>query len=644
MTDTLTVSSLRDQLAALRRAHPDPHPDAGIFLNGADYALRYEPSLDAEQLALVERTILRGRQRLEAIARGQTPWRQRVGFTVRGFRSRVDGSPQPMGVMLPRGFDPSKKHRLDCVLHGSVGSRAMSYIRFLVWFDTGDEHGDHLRGLARPSIPDDPWVEINPFGRAETCYRFSGETDILEAIDAACDEYPLDRERVVLRGFSMGASGAWHVGLKQPDRFTVLAPYAGYVDTHLFSRTPIDSFVRVDELPEHQERALVLNDAYRYALNVGVVPTYAAIGAKDIFHDYAHPLMEKAVADEGLKLVNLVSPQTGHTPDPAVRAEQIRLVAQSVEPGTNHAPRKLRFITWTLKYARCHWLQITGLGRHYERTVFDAALGDEGLLLVRETTNITRFAIAPEAWASVNPPTRRGIRIHDQTIDLGHAPGPIEFERRGEGWAIVGAGSASSPEVRKRPGVQGPIDDAFMSAFLCVRGTGTPWNPAVADYAAASLRRFADEWSRYWRAELPIKDDRDVTANDARQHHLALFGDPGNNSWIARALPTLRRSGLEWSSRRVTLGEHDGDAANHTPALIQPSPFEGAAGRYVVINSGHTCHHPDIGRINYLIYPRLGDWALLRVGGTVPADPRDPLDESVVAVGFCDEAWRVTGG
>ena len=641
MADTLTVSSLRDQLVALRRAHPDPHPDAGVFLNGADYALRFEESLDFDQLALIERTILRGQQRLEGIARGHTPWRRRVGFTVRGFRSRVDGSPQPIGVMLPRNFDPAKKYRLDCVLHGSVGPRPLSYIRFLVWFDTGDEHGDHLRGLARPSIPDDPWIEINPFGRAETCYRFSGETDVFEAIDAACDDYPLDRDRVVLRGMSMGASGTWHIGLKNPDRFTALAPYAGYVDTHVFSRSPVGSFLRIDELPDHQERALTINDAYRYALNIGVIPTYAAIGAKDIFHDYAHPVMEKAVADEGLKLVNIVSPETGHVIDPVARAEQFKLVAQSIEPGTNHSPRKLRFITWTLKYGKCHWLQITGLGRHYERTVFDATLGDDGVLDVRETTNITRFVITPEAWASLPATTKRGVRIHGRAIDASKASGAIEFERRGDAWVVVDA-NGSSAGVRKRPGVQGPIDDAFMSAFLCVRGTGSPWNETIGRYAGASLRRFADEWARHWRAELPIKDDRDVTADDARERHLILFGDPGSNPWLARALPSLRHAGLEWTRERVTLGTHAGDARDHTPVLIQPSPFEGASGRYVVINSGHTCHHADVNRVNYLIYPRLGDWALLRVGGTTPTDPREPLDESVVAVGYCDETWRVT--
>jgi hypothetical protein len=40
-------------------------------------------------------------------------------------------------------------------------------------------------------------------------------------------------------------------------------------------------------------------------------------------------------------------------------------------------------------------------------------------------------------------------------------------------------------------------------------------------------------------AILPIKNDTEVTEADVRDKHLILFGDPGSNSWIAKALPHL---------------------------------------------------------------------------------------------------------
>ena len=44
-----------------------------------------------------------------------------------------------------------------------------------------------------------------------------------------------------------------------------------------------------------------------------------------------------------------------------------------------------------------------------------------------------------------------------------------------------------------------------MNGFLCVEGTGTPWNEAVGQYAKADLEHFKAEWSKYFRGDLPVK-------------------------------------------------------------------------------------------------------------------------------------------
>ncbi len=45
--------------------------------------------------------------------------------------------------------------------------------------------------------------------------------------------------------------------------------------------------------------------------------------------------------------------------------------------------------------------------------------------------------------------------------------------------------------------------------------------------------------------------------------------------------------------------------------LIYPNPLN--AGRYVVLNSGHTFHEADFKGTNALLYPRLGDFAILKL-------------------------------
>jgi hypothetical protein len=180
--------------------------------------------------------------------------------------------------------------------------------------------------------------------------------------------------------------------------------------------------------------------------------------------------------------------------------------------------------------------------------------------------------------------------------------------------------------------LQGPIDDAFTGSFLCVRGTGKPWHEATAKFTNGGLRRFAQEWSKYWRGSLPVKDDVAVTDQDIATKHLILFGDPASNSLIAQVIDGLP---LTWTKDSVTLGGKTYPTASHMPALIYPSPLN--ARRYVVLNSGHTFHAADYNGTNALLYPRLGDYALLR-----PMQAKDSdLAAEIVAAGLFDEHWKI---
>ena len=158
-----------------------------------------------------------------------------------------------------------------------------------------------------------------------------------------------------------------------------------------------------------------------------------------------------------------------------------------------------------------------------------------------------------------------------------------------------------------------------------MRGTGKPWNEGVQSWADASLKRFADEWRVWFRGELPLKSDTEVTEDDVKSRHLILFGDPGSNAWIAKALPGLP---LAWTREQIRLRGKQYGAAEHAPVLICPSPLPGAEGRYVVLNSGHS-FHPDELKINYLFFPRLGDWAVMKLGEKAPVD-----------AGIFDENWK----
>ncbi len=626
------LKELNDHLKKLRSGStlkPDALADAEVFAKGITWALRYETHLEPTDLALLKKALGRGKERAAALESGKQPWAEKKGRLVRGYVSAVDGSVQPYGVLVPAKYDRAKPIRLDVVLHGSSRPVGMSELRFANRFDEGDEGG-------KPA-PEQDFIELHPLGRIENCYRWAGEADVFEAIEAVCRNYSIDRDRIVLRGMSMGASGTWHLGLKHPDRFVALGPYCGYVDTHQFSQTPLSTFVKVGPLPPHQEKALHMLDSIDYAANAGMVPAIACMGEKDVFFQ-AHVLMGKVMEKEGLKMVNLISPGTGHVIDPVTHKEQMRRINEYVVKGLDRHPKHIRFVTWTLKYSRCHWLQVLGLEEHYARAELDATVAADGSVEVKEPVNVNRFAILAPV---LQEPTLK-LRVGGKAVELPvregiYPPRKTVIGKRAGKWVYLGELDTLKPEG-KRPGLQGPIDDAFATPFLCVRGTGKPWNSAVQAWSDATLKRFASDWQRFFRGELSIKDDTAVTEEDVKRCNLILFGDPGSNRWINKVLP---RMPIRWTPEELRLGKERYTAADHAPVLIQPNPL--ASGRYVVINSGHTFHEKELASLNYLLFPRLGDWAVLKVSDKVPEKPSEALDDVVIRAGFFDEQWQLSG-
>ncbi len=627
------LRQLRQSLGTLDERPRHELADAAIFEKGLTWALRYDSKFSTKDVALMRKAAARGLQRAEALATGKLSWNDRKGRLSLGYVSHVDDSVQPYGLIVPANYDASRPMRLDVVLHGSTRPVGMTELRFVNRFDEGDgKDGDGKNGDGKnASPPDKPYIELHPLGRVENCYRWAGETDVFEAIEDVCRRYNIDRRRIVLRGMSMGASGAWHLGLKHPDRFVALGPYCGYVDTHRFSETPLKTFVKVGPLPDHQELGLHMLDSVDYAANAGVVPAIACMGDKDVFFQ-AHVLMGEAMRREGLKMVNLISPGTGHTIDPVTHAEQMRRIGLHVSKGLNRQPRQLRFVTWTLKYSRCHWLQVLGLKQHYARAEISARWSDD-IIEVDEPSNITRFAIRTSQLPSQPAQLRVGSTNLALPPSINAKSAGIVVGRRDNAWFIAGE-LGKVPLDGKRPGLQGPIDDAFTSPFLCVRGTGQPWNAGAHGYAIASLERFADEWHHYFRGKLPIKDDAEVTAEDIRTKNLILFGDPGSNRFIAKLLPHLP---LKWSKEKLQMGGRDYSSSDYVPALIAPNRLAGTADRYVVINSGHTFREAELAKLNYLLFPRWGDWAVLRIDPARAAS--EPVEENVLRAGYFDEQW-----
>src|SRR5688500_11784870 len=137
-----------------------------------------------------------------------------------GFRSGIDGSEQRAGLC------------------GAVGVReAMPLVVQLVPGSIANLEGTLEQGKAHLELIGEPAVWLRPGGRGPgTVFQGYGEVDVLEAIAAAAERYPIDPDRVSLYGGSMGGAGSWYLATHFPDRFSAFAPFAGYNDYRLWSR------------------------------------------------------------------------------------------------------------------------------------------------------------------------------------------------------------------------------------------------------------------------------------------------------------------------------------------------------------------------------------------------------------------------
>ena len=155
---------------------------------------------------------------------------------------------------------------------------------------------------------------LQPYGRYTNASRFAGETDGLEAIASVQNNYPIDTNRIVMAGFSMGGASAWSYIVHFADRWVAGAPGAGFTETEVFLRGALG---RQPQNPV-QRTLWHMYDSTDYAINTFNVPVVAYSGEIDA-QKQAADAMATAMSDEGLKLEHIIGPNTAHAYEPAGR-------------------------------------------------------------------------------------------------------------------------------------------------------------------------------------------------------------------------------------------------------------------------------------------------------------------------------------
>jgi hypothetical protein len=165
-----------------------------------------------------------------------------------------------------------------------------------------------------------------------------------------------------------------------------------------------------------------------------------------------------------------------------------------------------------------------------------------------------------------------------------------------------------------------------------VRPTGQAANDLAGRFAQETLDGFNEDFAKFFRGQVRVKDDTAVTASDIADHHLILFGDPESNQLLRRIAGKLP---LRWDAQQLALKGKTFDAATHTVAMIYPNPLDPR--RYVVLNTGHSFRRAEMAATNAALFPRLGDYAVFHLRQSIGM----PVEAEVMTAGYFDEDWKL---
>ena len=587
-------------------------PDIEILSKAVDYALQhgefYRPHEDF-RLAIFALEL--AKRRIDDLLAGNPQWTTDTGLVLRGYRSRIDDSVQPYGLVIPQDLKRIKPVPLYVWLHGR-----------------GDKITDlHFiqRRLSRTGavLPADAIV-LHPFGRQCIGFKSAGEIDVLEAIEHVAGQYPIDRDRIVLMGFSMGGAGAWHLGAHYADRWVALNPGAGFAETAKYNQLKPQDYP-----PWYEQQLWGLYDVPHYVRNLFNLPVVAYSGENDKQIQSVR-VMEDAYRRERHVLPHVIGPGTGHRIEPGALAEVMRYVDQAVQRGREHVPRSVSLQTRTLRYSKVFWVEALGLDEHWREARIDAEmLGPRSLRVT--TKNVSSLRLTP--WQN---PGAAQLEIDGQQLGIHVTGGAMNLTKIPDGWRPMEP-DPSRAGLRKRPGLQGPIDDVFQEPFLVVTPTGKAYHDRVQNWVDFELAHFQSRWQALFRGDLRTKTDVEVDEEDLSRYHLILWGDPSSNRILGRITAraeSAHRLPMEWTSEQLRIGTRAFTAESHVPVMIYPNPLQ--ATKYVVINSGPTFREAH-DRTNSLQNPKLPDWAIV----DLDEPPTDKTPGRIAAADFFDEQWRI---
>lgn len=148
---------------------------AELRTKAVDWALRYNEFMAPKEIAVARNYLARGRKRAAQLHQRQAPWLDATGLVLRGYRSKIDGSIQPFGLVVPESPPRTGSTPLLVWLLGRGGKR--TELAFL-----------SEREASPPQLTPRDTLILVPYGRFCNATKFAGEADVFEALAAVVDD------------------------------------------------------------------------------------------------------------------------------------------------------------------------------------------------------------------------------------------------------------------------------------------------------------------------------------------------------------------------------------------------------------------------------------------------------------------------
>jgi hypothetical protein len=531
-------------------------PDVQIYYNAVKYALDDTMFYKTNEFGVAKKLLEQGEERVRDLREGKAPWTTATGLVVRGYVSRLDDSVIPYGLVVPATYHAGETngHRLDIWFHGRGDQ--LSEISFI---------NDRQRNPGE-FTPTNTFV-LHPYGRYCNGFKFAGEVDVFEALQDVERHYPIDTNRISVRGFSMGGAATWHFGVHYAGQWAAVAPGAGFVETAIFSK----AFSKNPPPTDYEQTLWHYYNATDDAGNLFNTHVVAYSGEID-GQRAAAELMTKYMAEEGMMLTHIIGPNTAHKYEPEAKKKVAQLVDAIANEGRDPLPKQVKFTTWNLRFNEMDWVTVDGMEHEWNRARVNAEIVDDKKIAVT-TTNVSAFTLAmPEGLCPLAKGEKPLVEVDGEAIKTVPVRNDLSwtthFQKMGGKWELVK--NVDTISLKKRHGLQGPIDDAFMDSFIMVRPTGEPMNEKLGAWAADGLHHAVDEWHLQFRGNARVKDDSEITAEDMASNNLILWGDPKSNKLLARMVKKLP---IHWDANGVQIGAAHFSADDNVPVLIYPNPL-----------------------------------------------------------------------